>query len=114
MSVILECQPGDSFVCIGEFHACPEGEPFSLDASRKFRIGERLRYVGFRQHQNLKDHAAGWLVVFEAADGKHYAATQTYFVIEETWEKIKKYFAQRLLREPKPKRTTRQKAPGDG
>lgn len=104
MSVIMESQPGDPFVCIGEFHACPEGERFSLDASRKFRIGERLRYVSFRQSPNLKDHAAGWLVVFEAADGKRYAATQTYFVTEETWERIKKYFARRLLREPQKRR----------
>jgi len=113
MSVILECQPGDPFVCIGEFHACPEGDQFSLDASREFRIGERLRYVSFRQHQNLKDHAAGWHVIFEAADGKRYAATQTYFVTEETWEAIKKHFARRLLREPRQKRATHREATGD-
>src|SRR5437899_1376970 len=44
MSVILECQPGDEFVCIQEFHCSPDGEAFSWDTSRRFRVGERLRY----------------------------------------------------------------------
>ena len=49
MSVILECQPGDEFVCMEDFHASPEGEAFSWDTSRNFHVGERLRYVGFQQ-----------------------------------------------------------------
>jgi hypothetical protein len=93
MSVMLECQPGDEFVCIQEFHASPEGEGFSWDTSRQFRVGERLCYVGFRQDPNLKDHPSGWLVVFEAADGKRYAGTQTYFVTEECWQGIESFFA---------------------
>src|SRR5437016_4173156 len=102
MSVLLECEPGDEFVCIGEFHTSPDGERFSWDSSRKFHVGERLRYVGSRQDAHSKDHPSGWHVIFEAADGKRYAATQTYFVTKEEWHAIKRYFARRLLRDPKP------------
>lgn len=99
MSVILECQPGDEFVCIQEFHASPDGESFSWDTCRKFRVGDRLRFVTFRQQASLQNHSSDWQVIFTAADGQKYAATQTYFVTEEAWQGIKKHFARRLLRE---------------
>ena len=107
MSVILESRSGDEFICTQEFHASPDGEGFSWNTCRRFRVGERLRYVTFRQHENLKDRPSSWLVIFEAADGKRYAAVETYFVTEECWQGIKKFFAKRLLREPKrlPKQT---------
>jgi hypothetical protein len=105
MSVILECQPGDEFVCIQEFHASPDGEGFSWDTNRHFRIGERLRYLGCKQNPRFADRPNGWMVEFEAADGKHYSATQTYFVTEECWQRIKKVLARRLLREPGRKKT---------
>jgi len=94
MSVILECQPGEEFVCLAEFHASPDGQGFSWLASRKFHIGERLRYVCSRQDTHFKDRPNGWQVVFEASDGKRYAATQTYFVTEECWRGIEQYFCQ--------------------
>ena len=49
----------------------------------------------------------GWMVVFETADGKRYAATQTYFVTTECWKTIKQFFARRLLREPGRKKLHR-------
>src|SRR5262245_42003441 len=104
MSVINDCEPGDLFFCIGEFHASPDGQGFSWDTSRNFRIGERLRYVGFRQNPSSKDRPTGWFVIFETADKKKYAATQTYFVTAEEWLGLKKYFTRRLLHEPKKKR----------
>jgi hypothetical protein len=104
MSVLLECQPGNEFVCIQAFHASPEGEGFSWDTCRHFRVGERLRYLGCKQDPRLADRPNGWLVVFEAADGRHYAATQTYFVTEECWQRIKKVLARRLLREPRSRK----------
>jgi hypothetical protein len=109
MSVIVDCQPGDRFFCIGEFHASPDGEDFSWETSRKFRVGERLRYVGSRQNSNSKDRSTAWFVVFDAANGKRYAATQTYFVTEEEWQALKKHFSRRLLRQPPKKRTGRAK-----
>jgi hypothetical protein len=105
VSVLLECQPGDEFVCIQAFHASPEGEAFSWDTCRHFRIGERLRYVAGKQEPRLVDRPNEWMIVFEAADGKRYAATQTYFVTAESWQRIKKVLARRLLREPKRKKT---------
>lgn len=105
MSVILECQAGDECVCIEPFHASPEGEGFSWDTSRHFRVGERLHYLGCKQDPRLADRPNEWMVVFEAADGKRYAATQTYFVTEECWQRIKKVLARRLLREPGRKKT---------
>ena len=106
MSVILESQAGDELIVIEAFNACPEGEAFSWEHSRPFRVGERVRYLGFLQDQYYKDHPGlGWVVRFETADGKPYAATQTYFVTEECWQGLKKFFARRLLREPKPRKT---------
>jgi hypothetical protein len=101
MSVILECQPGDEFVCIQEFHASPDGQGFSWNTARKFRVGERLEYVSYRKQPGPCDHPSEWHVVFEANDGNRYAATQTYFVTEECWQNLKKFFAKRLLRDPK-------------
>lgn len=64
-------------------------------------MGERVRYFGYYRDEHFKDQPVGWMVRFEATDGKRYAATQTYFVTEETWQNLKKFFARRLLREPK-------------
>ena len=94
MSVFLECRPGDEFVCLAEFHASPDGEPFSWQTSRHFRIGERLRFVEFREDQHFKGRPNAWLVVFEAANGARYAATQTYFVTEDCWQGIEEHFRQ--------------------
>ncbi len=101
MSVISDSQPGDEFVCIGSFHACPEGEDFLWQNSRKFRLGERVRYVDSFRNPNLLDDPVGWMVRFNVADGRRYAATQTYFVTVESWDRLKRHFARRLLREPK-------------
>jgi hypothetical protein len=108
MSVILESQAGDELIIIGEFHASPQGEAFSWETSHRFCIGQRVRYVSFFQDAHFKDHPGlGWMVVFDAVDGKRYAATQTYFITEECWERLKKFFARRLLREPKPRKSPR-------
>ncbi len=107
MSVIQESQAGDEIIIIQEFNASPEGLPFSWETSHKFPVGERVRYVRFAQDQHYKDHPGlGWNVVFEAADGKRYVATQTYFVTEECWQGLKTFFAKRLMREPKRRHAT--------
>jgi hypothetical protein len=106
MSVILEAQAGDELIVIQEFNAAPEGESFSWEMSRRFRVGERVRYLGFLQDSHYKDHPGlGWTIRFEATDGKRYLATQTYFVTEECWQGLKRFFARRLLREPKSRKT---------
>ena len=105
MNVILESERGDELFCVQEFLATPEGVPFSAERSHTFRVGERVRYAGFRQTERLKDSPAGWQVLFQASDGETYAATQTYFMTEECWQGLKKFFARRLLREPKSRKT---------
>jgi len=106
MSVILESQPGDDLICIEQFSGSPQGVTPSWETDRTFRIGERVRYVSFFQDQHYKDHPGlGWMVVFDAADGKRYAATQTYFVTEECWQSLKKFFARRLFREPRQRKS---------
>jgi hypothetical protein len=107
VSVINESQPGDELICIEGFSTSPKGERSSWDTSRAFRIGERVRYVSYYRDKNLKDNPVCWMVVFEAVDGKQYDATQTYFVTEECWQGLKKFFARRLLQEPKPAKTSR-------
>jgi hypothetical protein len=106
MSVIVDSLAGDELIVLEAFHACPEGEAFSWENSHHFRVGERVRYLGFLQNQHYKDHPGlGWTVRFQLADGKKYVATQTYFVTEECWQGLKKFFARRLLREPKSRKT---------
>ncbi len=88
MSVIIESQPGDKLVCIASFSAAPKGEPFVWETSRTFKIGERVRYLSHYREERDKDYPAGWLVVVKAADGKEYAATQTYFVTRAVWRNL--------------------------
>ena len=108
MSVIGESQPGDDLMVLQEFNASPHGELFSWKTSRKFRVGESVRYVSFAQDQHDKDvPGLGWKVLFEAADGRRYAATQANFVTEECWRGLKRFFAKRLMQEPKRKKTSR-------
>jgi hypothetical protein len=109
MSVIQETQAGDAIVVIQEFNASPEGEGFSWDTSRRFRVGERARLVSFFQDPRTRDiPGLGWTVTIEAADGKRYAATQTRFVTEECWQKMKRFFARRLMRDPNRRRESTQ------
>ena len=101
MSPILEARVGDEIVCIGEFSASPHGEGFSWATSRTFRIGERMRYAGYFRDDHFKDHPAGWMVLFDAADGKRYSATQTYFATLDCCAGLKRFFARRLLKDPR-------------
>lgn len=101
MSVILESQHGDELICIERFSAPLEGKRACREAWRTFRIGERVRYQGFFQSDNRNDKPVSWMVRFDAADGQRYAATQTYFVTTECWEGLKRFFARRLLKDPK-------------
>jgi hypothetical protein len=41
------------------------------------------------------------MVLFDAADGKRCGATQTYFVTDVCWRDLKRFFARRLVREPR-------------
>jgi hypothetical protein len=108
MSVIQETQAGDEIVIIQEFTASPEEEGISWDTSRKFKVDERIRLVRFFQDQYAQDlPGLGWTVVFDAADGKRYAATQTHFVTEECWRNMKRFFARRLMRDPNRRKASR-------
>jgi hypothetical protein len=106
VSAILETREGAEIVCIEPFHGSPHGTRPSRETSRAFRIGERVRYAGYYQDENLKDNPVCWMILFDAADGRRYHATQTYFVTVECWEGLKKYFARQLLKEPRRPRTS--------
>lgn len=92
MGVIVESQSGDPLYCILQFHASPHGELFSWETCRSFRVGERITYLDSYRDEHFRDHPVGWMVVFEAADGKRYAATESYFVNEECWKGLKRFF----------------------
>ncbi len=101
MSVIQQAQAGDEIIVIQEFNVSPEGGQFAWATSRKFRVGERVRLVGFFQDPYSKDlPGLGWTVTLEAANSRRYAATQSYFVTEECWLSMKRFFARRLMRDP--------------
>ena len=38
------------------------------------------------------------MVIFEAADAKEYAATQTYFLTREAWRNLEDYFVRYVIR----------------
>src|SRR5438093_12843283 len=105
MSVALECLKGDPFYCLERFYGCPQGEPFSWKRSRHFKVGERLCFASAYLDEHFKEHPTGWMIVFDAADGKRYAATQIYFVTEECWEGLKKHFARKGRKATLVKRT---------
>ena len=92
MSVVLESQAGDRLYCILAFSASPRGEPFSWDTCRSFRVGEAVTYVNWYRDEHFRDHPVGWMVLFDATDGKRYAATQSYFVTEDCWQGLKEFF----------------------
>ncbi len=101
MSVILESQPGDEIFCLAKFHASPQGQPFSWDTQRTFEVGEVVRFVAREVDPHFADQPGYWKVVFETSDGTRYAAVPAYFVTAETWSGLKRFFARRLLREPR-------------
>lgn len=103
MSVIPESLAGDEIVCLGEFVASPYQQRFSWETSRTFRIGERVRFAGWYEDKHAPDNPVCWMVLFDAADGKRYAATQTYFVTPECWKRLGNYFA-RVRRKPETKK----------
>ncbi len=107
MSVIIESEKGDQLVCIEEFEGPPQDVRPSPQTNRTFNIGERVRYLGFYRHLNLADNPVCWMVIFEAADGKRYAATQTYFVTEDCWQNLSQHFARKQGRsKPRKKMKT--------
>ena len=113
MGVISESQAGDELICIVSFSVSPKGTVRSWDTAREFRVGERIRYVGFRHERGPEyDHPTDWMVDFDAADGQRYSATHIYFVTVECWEGLKKHFARQLLKEPQRPRTPSSRKPG--
>ena len=106
MSVIIDSQPGDELICVSEFSGPPMDVERSSQTSRTFHIGERVRYVRFLRDEHYQTFPGlGWNVVFDAADGKRYTATQTYFVTEECWEGLKKHFAKQRPKALSAKKT---------
>jgi len=95
MSVINESLAGDEIYCLEEFVTSPHGQPFSWKTCKKIRVGERVRFLSGYRDENLEENPVCWMVIFEAADGKHYAGTQTYFVTKECWERLTKHFSAR-------------------
>jgi len=107
VSVILECKQGDSFYCLQRFNASPDGRPFSWNNCRQFKIGERLEYVGYKKDANLSHQPNGWLVVFRAGDDTLFSAAQTYFVTEECWRGLEKFFRSEFTKSAKQVQTGR-------
>jgi len=61
MNVILESEPGAELICVTEFLPRPRGRHESWETMRTFRVGDRVRYVGYYRTRNLKDNqSAGW------------------------------------------------------
>jgi hypothetical protein len=96
MSAILDCLPGDEVLLIQAFLASPEGVQFSLKTCRRFEVGDRVRYLGAQRQAEQDDRPDGWMVRFEAADGKRYATSHTHVVTEECWHGLVAYFREYL------------------
>jgi hypothetical protein len=96
MSAILECHPGDEVLLIQAFLASPEGVEFSMRTCRRFVVGERVRYLGYQRQPEREGRPDGWMVRFEAADGKRYATSHTHVVTEECWHGLETFFREHL------------------
>jgi hypothetical protein len=94
--MITETLRGDELVCLQEFEASDAA------GRRTLRIGERVRFVGWEQDDNLRDNPVLWLIVFETDDGKRYAAPQNCFASEECWRGLEKHFRASRSRRAKP------------
>lgn len=102
MSAIMETEPGDVMVVAVEFYAPPQDRRDApRNNCRRFRVGERVRFVSYFRDENLKDHPYGWMAVIEPidpADRNQYVATDASFVTCECWNGLRKYFARALLK----------------
>ncbi|HEV3122690.1 MAG TPA: hypothetical protein VGY53_12335 [Isosphaeraceae bacterium] len=106
MSDIFTAQTGEDLVCIQRFTAWPKGEESALRARRTFRMGERVRYIGFFQDPKLKQSPEGWKVLFEVRGSKRprqFATTQANFVTGANWERLRKFFARRIAADMLPR-----------
>jgi hypothetical protein len=98
MPMITETLRGDGLVCLQEFEASDAAE------TRTFRIGERVRFVGWEQDDNIRDNPVLWLIVFDTGDGKRYAAPQNCFASDECWRGLEKYFTARKAKAATPRK----------
>jgi hypothetical protein len=102
MCAITETEPGGEMVCIVGFSARPhdvEGRPIPRER-RRFRIGERVRYITHFFKNTPEDNPIGYMAVFEPLDPKdknRYAAAEVYFVSLDCWEGLRKHFASTLI-----------------
>jgi hypothetical protein len=106
MSAILAAETGEDLVCIQTFAAWPKGKEADPNTSRIFRIGQRVRYVGFYQDPKVKNSPVGWMVLFEPKNMKHpqtFLADQTRFVTGAGWELLRRYFARKQAARPRPR-----------
>ena len=93
MSVLLESQPGETIVCIQEFHASPDGEPFSWETSQTFSAGAKLTLLRGARNPKFPNHPNEWMVVFQNVDG-------IYFVTADAWHRIGQIFGSNETVEP--------------
>lgn len=93
--VISEARTNDKIYCIQSFESVPLGVPFSFNhgLERTFDIGEEVEYTGYRADKEFADKPGlGWLLTFLANDDIEYAAHPQYFVTEETWKSLGRFF----------------------
>ena len=92
MPMITETLRGDELVCLQDFEASDAAD------RRTFHIGDRVRFVGWEQDDDIRDNPVLWLIVFDTDDGKRYAAPQNCFASDECWRGLQKFFAARRPR----------------
>jgi len=54
MNVILESEPGAELICVTEFPCLARGTTRSWETMRTFRVGDRVRYVGYYRTRTSK------------------------------------------------------------
>jgi hypothetical protein len=97
MSAITETEPGGEMVCIVSFSARPresEHRPLSCPR-REFRVGEHVRFVGSFFKDSPPDNPTGYMAIFHPIneeDHEQFAATESYFVSLDCWERLEKHF----------------------
>ncbi|CAM3615551.1 hypothetical protein PALU110988_30365 [Paenibacillus lupini] len=96
MSVSNECRKGDSIYVIESFISkvvLDNDKCIDLSRSKTLNVGDRVVYLDW----SLKSVGDNLFYIIEYRDqfGEELEATETYFVSEEVWSNLERYFEER-------------------
>jgi len=94
MSVVNECRKGDLIYNIIEGWSQQNiADPNNIvDEERKFEVGDELEFIDANVDDTQKGKPCEWQVIAKCKDGYVSKAAQFFYVTEDEWNDLKKYF----------------------